>query len=445
MQTREKGTHSRWDADFRVITNHLDVNKKEKQQIRQILRSELGKDGRQPKKTPLLDFNIGAFIDQKLEALKDNFVAMFEYLFNEIYSHTLGTPVPENSGWHQVFGTPTNKPYSTLYQVLLVERLYPVMNYFLGLGVLFLGASFTVNPFMSRFRIWDLLTKFVAGLMFYAFGWTAVTLLHGTVRGITNFIVPDPKVVTESAGTLLAFGASVPVAAALGGALTAASSLFGVGLILGTRYFLLTTVFPYIFGPLMLILYISPWQRLRSYASMALWQYVNILTMVIPMALVLRAAVALNWAFGDAVGFVFTIIGTLLFLLLYPIGSIYFFYRASGAVATAARSGMSTASSQIKSATERVRWGGSDSASDTSATGGESPGSQAQAMVDAEQQSESSDSTPSPSSQSSPTTTAQTIRDLYDSEGDDSMSPADMKEHIAQNDRLSTLKEDLDT
>lgn len=171
---------------------------------------------------------------------------------------------------------------------------------------------------------------------------------------------------------------------------------------------------------------------------MVLWQYINILTMVIPIAIVLKAAVTVQWAFGDAVGFIFTMIGSLLFLLAYPIGSTYFFVKASGSVAAAARSGASSASSRIKSARENVGRG-TDSASDTTATGGQSTGDQAQAMVDTEE-GQSGTATSSTSS----STTAADIRDAYDAkDGDNTMSAAEMKEYVEQNPKTTTLKDKL--
>jgi hypothetical protein len=444
MQTREKSTDDRWKSDFHLIVAPLDVNKKQKQKIRQILISVLGKDGRQPERKNILGISFSSIIEQKLEALKDSLVDAFQYLFNEIYSHTLGTPVPKNSGWHQILGTPTNKPFKALYQHLLIETLYPVMNYFLGLGVLFLGITFTVNPFMSRHRIWDLLTKFVVGLMFYAFSWTAVTLMHGIVSGITNYIVPDPGKVTASAGSLLAFGGAVPVAAALAASLSGIGSIFSLGLVLGLRHFLLTSVFPYIFGPVILIMYLSPWQTVRKWMSVILWQYVNFLTMVIPIALFLKIAVILSWAFGASVGFVFTILGALVFVVGYPAGSIYFFFQMSGTVASGVSSAYGGASSRIHSAKDTFgSWRGSDGPPDTNASG-RSTGSSVAEMVDSTTERKRLPEG-SAASTDTPTTTAAEVRGLYAEEQSDPMSAAEMKEALSEMPRTDTLKERLDS
>lgn len=385
------------------------------------------------------DIDLSWIVNGQLEALKDATINGFNWLFQEIYSRTIGTPVPKNDGWHNVLGEPTNEPFKTLYDALLIAKLYPVMNYLLGIGILFLGASLAVNPFLSRYRIWDLLTKFVAGLMFYSFGWTIVTLLHGVVSGITGFIMPNTGEVTQSAGTLLAVG-SVPIIAGLAGALTSFAALFELGVTLGVRHFLLTFIFPYVLGPLLLILYISPWKRLRSYASMAIWQYINFLTMVIPIAIVLRAVVAVQWALGDVVGFIFTTIGLFLFMVAYPIASIYFFFRISGSIASRA----STVSSQIKSAGQGI-WSGGGGSGKTVDTGGNPDQPQPESMIEVYKADggSSSANTTSQTTTTGETTTAEAVREANESDDPGGMTAAEMKSYVEQHPNMTTLKERL--
>jgi hypothetical protein len=360
-------------------------------------------------------------------------------ILTDIYNLAFSTPVPENSGWHGIFGTPTNEPFQTLHQQLLVEKLYPVTNALLGIGILLLGASLAVNPFMSRHQIWNFLIKFVTFLTLYAFSWTVISLMHGIVNDITVWIRPSASAVGGLSTEIAAIAvASVGAYFALGAGIL--STMFSLGVELGMRQVLLTNVFPYVFPALVMILYISPWQRLRKYASMALWQYVNVLTIIIPMAILLKAATIVGYSSGNSIAAILVLIALFLFAAAYPLLSTYFFLKMGGKITGGMKAAASDAASKVGTAKERLDWRG-DTASDTSATGGASTGSQARASVTAGQQSESSATSSSASSQSSHTTTAQTIRDLYDGGDDDPMSPADMKEYVNNHPKTATLKE----
>ncbi len=445
----EEMTHREWDMQFRDIVDPLGdgvidsitgISDEDKEEIRQILEDELGSAGRQPEKEDL-GINFNSWMEQKLEALAELFEEGFNWVSQRIYDLTLNTPVPENTGWKGILGEPTNEPFKSLYNGLLVEKIYPVTNSLLGLGIIFLGLSLTVNPVMSEFRIWDLLIKFVTGLMLYAFSWTAVTLMHKFVKVTTEFLMPNPGTVTDSATNLLAFSSGIPVAAYLGGAFVGSSAAFGVGLLFGLRQVLLTSVFPYIFGPLALTAYLAPWTGLKRAAHKAIWQYINILTMSIPIAIILQAAVTVKWGFGFG-GFVgvLAILGLFIVMLLYPLISTYFFLQMPGYIGSKASVVATGAANRVGAAKQKVGWGSSATASDSGATSGTT----VEEMTNASEASSSGSSRQNTSTSYTQTTLASKIRDKYDREqaqqsrSSASLTPEAMKEAFLRDDRSYT-------
>lgn len=442
----EKMTHQEWETQFRDIVKPLGkgvtgsitgVSDENKEEIRQILENELGSAGRQPEQRDL-GINFNSWMEQKLEALAELLEEGFNWVSQRIYDLTLNTPVPENTGWKGILGEPTNEPFKSLYNGLLVEKIYPVTNSLLGIGIIFLGLSLTVNPVMSEFRIWDLLIKFVTGLMLYAFSWTAITIMHKFVKVTTDFIMPDPSTVTDSAANLLAFGAGIPVAAYLGGAFVGASAAFSVGLLFGLRQVLLTSVFPYLFGPLALIAYLAPWPGLKRAAHKAIWQYINVLTMSIPIAIILQAAVTVKWGFGFG-GFVgsLAVLGLFIVMVVYPMLSTYFFLQMPGYIGSKASALTTGAANRVGAAKRRVGWGSAATASDSSATSGTT----VKEMTDASEASSNGQNT---STSYTRTTLASKIRDKYEREqvqqsrSSASLTPDAMKEAFLRDDRSYT-------
>jgi hypothetical protein len=419
------------------------LSSREKTQIKWVISDSLGKDGRASKSAFNIDF-VG-FMTDKFRAIAELFEKAFNWLLDTVYKLTLGTPVPKNTGWHGILGEPTNQPFKSLYNKLLVSIIYPLMNYLLGLSVIFLGISLAVNPFMSRYRIWDLIIKFTTGLFLYAFSWPAITIMHGVVYDITNFIVPNASMVTKSATNLLAFGSAIPVAAYLGGASVGFTSLLGVGLVFGLRQILLTTIFPYIFAPLVLTAYIAPWSGMRRFAHTMIWQYVNVLTMVIPMALVLRAAVVVKWSWGFG-GFaaVLVILGLFLLMAAYPIVGVYLFLQVPGLVRSGASSVASDAVSRGKSVKDQFSGSEDNTKSATSATTGTTPNTRATAMSEAQEK--TTTTTARHRSRSAGfTTTAAKIRNRYRHDKNrtqsGTMTPEAMKEAFSRGDRHHILSD----
>jgi hypothetical protein len=189
---------------------------------------------------------------------------------------------------------------------------------------------------------------------------------------------------------------------------------------------------------LLLLLYASPWQRLKSFASVVLWQYVNVLTMVIPMAILLKAAAIVS--FTTSSGIVSMLVLVALFLLAVSIPGIttYTFLQIPGKAGRAGKSAAAGAASRASAAKDKLGWGGDESASSGTATGDTSPGSRTEQAVEvstdggttgipsdgelSDEQIESMDSA------GGSTTTAGQVRDLEQSKDQDPMNPSSMKE-----------------
>jgi hypothetical protein len=435
------------------------LSSKKEQKVRQLISSSLGESGRAPSKKgnvsnppSLPDINIPSLIAKKLDSLADSFRKGAANILTNLYNLAFKTPVPENSGWKGVLGTPVdtkaNQTFYTLFQKLLVDKLYPVTYSLLTVGIVFMAISMAGNPFMSHHQVVDYFIKLVLGIMYWAFAWTGVTLMHGVVNGITKWIRPSPEVMGALVTNVeaLSAGATAAYFAGSGGIL---ATLFSLGLELGMRRVLLLYVFPYIFPVLLLVLYLAPWRRLRGYASMAIWQYVNVLTMVIPIAVLLKGAAVVSLSLEGKSSVVSMLILVALFLVAatIPFISTYFFIQMPGTAKKSAKKGASGAWNRLGDAKDKMGWGGDGSASDSTATSGNSPGENADetvaAALDSRPGSSGSGSSPSTGQQASaessglsssgkvdstPDTTAGWVREWHEQESRDPMNDEAMLE-----------------
>ena len=324
-------------------------------------------------------FDIPSLTGQKLRAIGHEMLTGAASFLKEVYDFAFSTPVPKNSGWYNILGEPTNKPFKPLYHKLLNGTLYPVTNMLLGIAVTLIGLSLAVNPLMSRFRAWNLITKFVTFLLLYGFSWTAITLMHGSVHSITMWIRPSAEAMSQLV-TNVGKMSGITIGAYFVGSGGIMAAAAGLATELAMRNVLLKYFFPYIFAPLVFILYVSPWERLKSVASMALWQYVNVLTMVIPMAVFLRAATVVKFTAEE------TLKGMILLIALYgaaavmPVIMTWAFAKMKGKAVAGAKSAAAGAASRAGAMKDSV-WG-SGSSSDSTATGNTSPGDRAEAAVE---------------------------------------------------------------
>ena len=383
--------------------------------------SELTTDGDPTDSSPLSRLDIPSMVDQKMRSIGNTFKKGAADTLGTVYKLAFSTPVPENDGWNGIFGEPTNatesgenatnatnasdswgqvlgissdKTYNQLHQQLLMDKLYPLLNYVLGIGVIVLGLSLTVNPLMSQFRIVDLMTKFVTFLILYAFSWGVITLMHGVVNDITMWLRPTSAELEALVTSFDKIGAASVAAYSVGSG-GIFSTVFGMGLELTLRHLALVYFFPYVFPVLVLILYLSPWQRFKSFASMGIWQYVNILTMVIPMAVFLKAALIVDFSPTNGIGGMIVLLALFGFAVIVPIIQTYFFIQIPGTAAWAAKSAGSAAASRLGIGGDDD---GDDSSADSTATGSTSPGDRAESAVGTTSASSSSSNSGVPSS-----------------------------------------------
>jgi hypothetical protein len=399
-----------------------------------------------PKKGPLSGIDIPGMMDAKLDSMADTLKEGASNVLGQVYDLAFSTPVPQNNGWQGVFGTPTNQPFQQLHQQLLSEKLYPLTNILLGMSVLVMGISMTVNPLMI---------KFVSFLMLYVASWAVVTLLHGAVNDITLWLRPSKDAMAALATNVeaLSAGAIGAYFVGAGGILT---TVFGLGLELSLRRIALQYFLPYIFPVLLLLLYVSPWQRLKSFASVILWQYVNILTMVIPMAILLKAAAIASFSTSGGVQGMLLLIGLFLMAVSVPGITTYTFLQIPGKAGQYGKVAAAGAVGHASTAKGRLSGGSEDSSSSATTTGDTSPGDRTEEAVEVSTNGErsgvpssgelSDDQIESMDADggSTPTTTAGKVRDLDNSENQDPMNPSAMKESYFDDDpRRETMNEKL--
>lgn len=412
------------------------ANSQQKKQRRQVVMEYVGEREKQDP-LPDIDIDIPGVIGQKMEAFADEMREGGGAILGEVYGLAFTTSVPQNDGWHNVLGEPTNEPFEPLYNQLLKDKLYPVLNYLLGTLVIFMGISLMVNPLMSRFQAKNLMLKFVAFLLLYVSSWAVITLMHGTVNDLTVWLRPSEQAMEALAGnvTKLSAGAIGAYFVGAGGILM---SVFSLGVELGLRRVALQYFFPYIFPVLLLLLYVSPWQRLKGFASVVIWQYVNVLTMVIPMAILLKAAAIVSFTVESGVVSMLVLVALFLFAVSIPGITTYTFLQVPGKVGRAGKSAATGAASRASTAKDKLGWSGDGSASSGTATGDTSPGVRTEQAVEVstdggtpgvpsdgelpDEQIESMD----PAGGS--TTTAGQVRDLEQSKSQDPMNPSAMKE-----------------
>ena len=343
----------------------MDRKPKKQKQVEDIIEKHLGAEGgfatSGSPNSPGINIDIPGLLDAKIKAFADAMREGAGSILKKVYGLAFSTKVPQNDGWNGILGSPTNEPFKPLYEQLLQDKLYPLLNYLLGTAVILIGISLVVNPLMSRFRALDLIIKFDSFLFLYVSAWAIITLMHGVVNDITMWLRPSEQAMEALATNVgkLSAGAVGAYFVGAGGIL---ASVFSLGLELGLRRVALQYFFPYIFPVLLLLLYASPWQRLKSFASVVLWQYVNVLTMVIPMAILLKAAAVVNFSTSSGVVSMLVLVALFLFAVSIPAITTYTFLQIPGKAARVGYSAAAGAASHASTAKEKFGWAGDDSA-----------------------------------------------------------------------------------
>ncbi|WP_227380501.1 hypothetical protein [Haladaptatus halobius] len=244
------------------------------------------------------------------------------WLFRQIIDFLVGVNHPVNNGPMGIFGTPTNQPYKALFWQIYI----PVTIGFAG-AVLIMLASVraAVSPFtglISSGRQSAITVAVMATVVWFTLWWPLSTFVEMFVDTAANAIAPSPKQMTSSFGSLVKLG-SAPI---IGGVTFAAIGWIEM-VVLAMVYKLIdTALLVYKVGMPILITgaYLGPHRRMRSLCSSLAWQWLNFVTMSLPMAFILLVSWTLKWSISlKGLGAVLTSIALLLIGIFYPLYSTY--------------------------------------------------------------------------------------------------------------------------
>lgn len=222
-----------------------------------------------------------------------------ELLIDSVFNNMLGTPTPENDGWQGIFGQPVGETYSDLYEEVYMQMILPPVFQFMILG--FIGFTLFVVPFspLTGQRVWSVLLGMFGAAALVLFAWNVASLLHHVSDAVTMWFLPqgedflDGSGITDAAELELASG---PLAVLLGAYF--ASWNIGIGLLFihGARQailFFMPTVLPII----LVGMYFGP-KASKAAFSVLFWQYIGLLVMNWPTALLLSTAYHVGFDFG---------------------------------------------------------------------------------------------------------------------------------------------------
>jgi hypothetical protein len=201
----------------KVVGIPMDTKPEKSKRVEEIIKKQLGAQGLAGYGTPQTEpfnftgFNIPSLIDTKLKSLGNSFMQSVPKALKTAYKGIWSTPVPHNSGWHQLLGRPTNFPFQSIHATLLQKYIYPLMSKLLGIGLILIAGAILVNPLSSKYRAKDLFINFVTGVTLYAFSWLIMTTMHAVTDMAIRFIIPNPSKLTQSLDNLLSLGAA-PIA-----------------------------------------------------------------------------------------------------------------------------------------------------------------------------------------------------------------------------------------
>lgn len=222
-----------------------------------------------------------------------------EILIDDVFNNMLGTPTPENDGWQGILGQPVGDTYSDLYEEVYMDLILPPVFQFMILG--FIAFSLFVVPFspITGQRVWRVLLGMFGAAALILLAWNFASLLHHVSDAVTMWFLPQSDDFLNGAGLAEEAGlelASGPLAVLLG--VYFASWNVGIGLLLihGMRQailFFMPTILPII----LVGMYFGP-KTSKAAFSVLFWQYIGLLVMNWPTALLLSIAYHVNFDFG---------------------------------------------------------------------------------------------------------------------------------------------------
>lgn len=275
--------------------------------------------------------DVGPDLDQyKPSSVVDSFANMtidaWAWSLSKAIPLAIGTPVPQNDGWLGVFGEPTGR-FQAGYEAILEDILYPLIPQIVAIAIMAVGILLMLGGLRGRYRAGKLVFAVCAGTVVVGFAWTWASFNHALADAITMAIAPSAEELTDSTESL-AKSAGGPIAAALGIATVGWGEAIAIAVIYGGRRALLEAG-PYGMAFILLVQFFGPHRYVRIIGTVAHLQYLALVYMTVPAAIIFRIAYSLNWAFSpEGAVNVFVTLGLFLGVIIWP-----FFSSASALLA----------------------------------------------------------------------------------------------------------------
>lgn len=236
-------------------------------------------------------------IDPTLNTTKQGLQDGMMYALNNSMEVTVGTPVPEDDDDNGIVFIPTNDGWSNMYQEYFLPYIFPLAIIFALISMI---AKCGIMPWRAlRNPTYDqsqAFVGFVLTLFAIAFTVPIIAIMHTIVDTLASGVAPSPAELTESTKGLTNLGAGA-IFAILGAVAIGYAEALGLAFIYALRYGALFVI-PWFLPLLVALAYNAPHKRLGGFASEMIWQYIGLLIQAVPVALLLRAAYALQWDFG---------------------------------------------------------------------------------------------------------------------------------------------------
>lgn len=247
---------------------------------------------------PLVDFSMQEdVIDPTLNSTKEGLRNGMMWTLNNSMEVTIGTPVPEDDDDNGIVFIPTNDGWSNMYNEYFLLYIFPLS---VILALISMIAKCGIMPWRAlRNPTYDqsqAFVGFVLTLFAIAFTVPIITIMHTIVDVLATGVAPSPAELTKSTKGLTNLGSGA-IFAVLGAVVIGYTEALGLAFIYALRYGALFIV-PWFLPLLVTLAYNAPHKRLSGFASEMIWQYIGLLIQAFPVALLLRAAYALEWDFG---------------------------------------------------------------------------------------------------------------------------------------------------
>ncbi|MDG5761926.1 hypothetical protein QA600_21630 [Natronococcus sp. A-GB1] len=288
----------------------------------------------------------GEFVDGIFEWVQDSAVGIIEGVLEGSIEVLIGTPEPGNAGWNGIFGQPTEEPFASLFEPIYEGMILPFTVAILSIIILALTGFLPYSSLVGSYRVYMWIIRLVVAIFALIFAWPVVGWMHQLSNDIAWAFAPESDEILSITGSLTLGSTAAPVAASI--------YLFGwIKIVLYAfvyffRYQLLFWM-PFVFPILLILALAAPHKRLRSFGSFGLWQYIGLLIMTWPNAMMFGAAYQLDWGFNVSsfanVGLIF---GMFLTGILVPIAIMYAMAQGPGLVTGVMMGTASSAASGVR-------------------------------------------------------------------------------------------------